>query len=119
MSKIEHQQWEPVIFKKKQSKTLTNNDVRNKKYEVRNKINPAAQKLNKIDNETEVFKIKTISSKIGKEIQKGRLAKKINQKQLAQAVNVAPKVINQMESGKAQPNEAIKRKIAKYLNIKI
>ena len=75
--------------------------------------------LNKIDNETEVFKIKTISSKIGKEIQKGRLAKKINQKQLAQAVNVAPKVINQMESGKAQPNEIIKRKIAKYLNIKI
>ena len=46
-------------------------------------------------------------------------AKKLNQKQLAAAVNVTPKVINEFESGKAQPNEAVKRKIANYLKIKI
>ena len=114
-----HQDWEPVILQKKQSKTLTNNDMRNGAFQVRTKKNEAAQKLHKIDSETENFAVKKISSKVSKEIQKGRLAKKLSQKQLANAVNVTPKVINEMESGKSQPNDAVKRKIARYLNIKI
>ena len=118
-NQIDHQQWEPVIFKKKASTTVTKKELRNGKFEVRKKLDEKTQKLNKIDNETETFKLKKISKKVSQEIQKGRLAKKLNQKQLAAAVNVTPKVINEFESGKAQPNEAIKRKIAKYLGIKI
>ena len=116
---MHHQDWEPVILQKKQSKTLTNNDMRNGKFQVRTKKSESAQKMHKIDSETENFTIKKISKKVSQEIQKGRLAKKLSQKQLAQAVNVTPKVINEMESGKSQPNEAVKRKIARYLNIKI
>ena len=114
---MHHQDWEPVILQKKQSKTLTNNDMRNGKFQVRTKKSESAQKMNKIDNETEKFTIKKISKKVSQEIQKGRLAKKLTQKQLANAINVSPKVINEMESGKAQPNEAVKRKIARVLNI--
>ena len=116
---LDHQEWEPVVFKKKQSKTLTNKEIREGKFHTRKKIDENAQKMNKIDNETETFKLKKISKNVSKEIQKARLAKKITQKQLAQAVNVAPKIINEMESGKSQPNEIVKRKIARYLNIKI
>jgi putative transcription factor len=114
---MHHQDWEPVILQKKQSKTLTNNDMRNGKFQVRTKKSESAQKMNKIDNETEKFTIKKISKKVSQEIQKGRLAKKLTQKQLANAINVSPKVITEMESGKAQPNEAVKRKIARVLNI--
>jgi len=116
---MHHQDWEPVILQKKQSKTVTSNEMRNGNFKVRTKQNESAQKMHKIDNETENFTIKKISKKVSQEIQKGRLAKKLSQKQLAQAVNVTPKVINEMESGKSQPNEAVKRKIARYLNIKI
>ena len=113
------QDWETVTFKKKIDKTVTNKTLRDGKFVVRGKQDPTSQKLSKIDRETETFKVKKITSKISKEIQRGRLAKKMNQKQLAQAVNVTPKVISDFESGKALPNEGIKRKIANYLNISI
>ena len=116
---MDHQDWEPVVFKKQLPKTVTNNEMRNGNFRVRLKQNESSQKMHKIENETENFTVKKISKKVSQEIQKGRLAKKLSQKQLAQAVNVTPKVINEMESGKAQPNEAVKRKIARYLNIKI
>lgn len=118
-SDINHQDWQPVVFKKKVDKTVTNKNLRNGSFDTRKKQNPNLQKFAKIDAETETFKVKKVSKKVGQEIQKGRLAKKLNQKQLAQAINVTPKVINEFESGKAQPNEAVKRKIANYLKIKI
>jgi ribosome-binding protein aMBF1 (putative translation factor) len=118
-SNTNQQDWEPVIFKKKIGSTVTSNNLRDGAFAARDKQNPTSQKLAKIEKETETFKIKKISSKVSKEIQKGRLAKKLNQKQLANAVHVTPKVIAEFESGKGQPNEAIKRKIANYLNISI
>ena len=113
------QDWETVTFKKKIDKKVTNNTLRDGKYVTKTKPNPQSQHMAKLDNETETFKVKKISSKISKEIQKARLAKKLNQKQLAQAVNVTPKVISEFESGKAIPNEGVKRKIANYLKISI
>lgn len=118
-SNTNQQDWETVTFTKKIGKVVTSNNLRDGSFVARSKQNAAAQKLAKIDNETETFKIQKVSSKIGKEIQKGRLAKKMNQKQLALAVNVTPKVISEFESSKCQPNEAVKRKIANYLNISI
>jgi putative transcription factor len=116
---MHHQDWETVVLQKKQSKTLTSNNMRDRTFEVRTKKSESAQKMHKIDCETENFTIKKISKKISQEIQKGRLAKKLTQKQLANAINVTPKVINEMESGKSQLNETVKCKIARYLNIKI
>ena len=116
---MNHQDWTPVILTKKPEKSISNNTLRSGGFATRTKHNPNAQHLTKIAGETETFKIKKVSSSIGKEIQKGRLAKKMTQKQLAQAINVVPKVINEFESGKAVKNEGVKRKIANYLKIKI
>ena len=114
-----HQDWTPVILTKKPEQSVSNNTLRSGNFATRTKHNPVAQHLTKIEGETETFKIKKVSSSVGKEIQKGRLAKKMSQKQLAQAINVAPKVISEFESGKAAKNEAVKRKIANYLKINI
>ena len=116
---MNHQDWTPVILTKKPEKNISNNTLRSGNFATRTKHNPNAQHLTKIAEETETFKIKKVSSSMGKEIQKGRLAKKMTQKQLAQAINVTPKVISDFESGKAVKNEAVKRKIANYLKIKI
>jgi putative transcription factor len=116
---IHHQDWTTVILTKKPEKSVSNNTLRSGSFGTRTKQNPDAQRLSKIEGETETFKVVKVSSSTGKEIQKGRLAKKMTQKQLAQAINVAPKVINEFESGKAVKNEAVKRKIANYLKIKI
>ena len=116
---MNHQDWTPVILTKKPEKNISNNTLRSGSFVTRTKHNPNAQRLTKIEGETETLKIKTVSSSIEKEIQKGRLAKKMTQKQLAQAINVTPKVINEFESGKAVKNESVKRKIANYLKIKI
>ena len=114
-----HQDWTPVILTKRPERSVSNNTLRSGNFATRTKQNPMAQHLTKIEGETETFKIKKVSSSIGKEIQKGRLAKKLSQKQLAQAINVTPKVISDFESGKAVKNEAVKRKIANYLKISI
>merc|ERR1712146_59090 len=52
-------------------------------------------------------------------IQKARTAKGLSQKQLAQQLNMQPQVINEYESGKAIPNNAIIAKIERALGAKL
>ena len=52
-------------------------------------------------------------------IQKGRTAKGLTQKQLATQLNMQPAVINEYESGKAVPNNAVIAKIEKALGCKL
>ena len=52
-------------------------------------------------------------------IQKARAAKGLTQKQLAQQLNMQPQVINEYESGKGVPNNAINAKIEKALGAKL
>ena len=120
---FEHQDWNDVVFKKKQSNTLTNDDIRKSNYKTKQKItsntfnNANNQKLYKIDNESESFEINKISLSLSKQIQKARLTKKLTQKELALQSNVSIKIINEYESGKAIPNNAIKMKIQKILGV--
>ena len=121
---LEHQDWKDVVFKKKQSTTLTKEDIRKSNYNTKqrnvdnsstNKV--SSQRLYKIENETESFEIKKVSLSLSKQIQQARLSNKMTQKDLALKINVTNKVINDYESGKAIPNNAIKMKIQKALGI--
>tara|TARA_A100001011_G_C13934153_1_gene684441 strand:- start:176 stop:559 length:384 start_codon:yes stop_codon:yes gene_type:complete len=121
---LDHQDWNPVVFKKKQSTTLTSEDIRRSNYktkqrEVNNSSgnNNTAQKLYKIDNETESFEIKKVSLSLSKQIQQARLSNKMTQKELALKINVSNKIINDYESGKAIPDNNVKMKIQRALNI--
>jgi putative transcription factor len=75
--------------------------------------------LAKLENETEVFAHETVSSELKKQIQSARLAKKMTQAQLAQAINEKPQIINEYESGKAIPNPQILSKMSRILGVKL
>ena len=121
---IEHQDWTPVVFKKKQSTTLTNEDIRKSNYNTTERVatnsvnNISGQKLNKLANETESFEIKKISLSLSKQIQRARLSNKLTQKELALRINVSSKFINEFEAGTAKPDNNVKMKIQRALGVK-
>ena len=73
----------------------------------------------KMDAETEHFKHDKVDKAFSKALQQARLAKKMNQKQLATAINEKPQVINQYESGKAIPNGAVVQKLSRALGVRL
>lgn len=73
----------------------------------------------KMDAETETFKHDKVDKGFSKALQQARLAKKMNQKQLATAINEKPQVINQYESGKAIPNGAVVQKLSRALGVRL
>ena len=73
----------------------------------------------KLENDTETFAHETVSSSLKKQIQSARLAKKMTQAQLAQAINEKPQVINEYECGKAIPNPQILNKMSRVLGVKL
>ena len=119
----DHQDWNNVVFKKKQSTTLTNDDMRRSNYKTKQRVtsnsnnNHNGQKLYKLENETESFEVKKVSRSLSKQIQQARLSNKITQKELAQRINVSSKIINDYESGKAIPNNTVKMKIQRCLGV--
>ena len=119
----DHQDWNNVVFKKKQSTTLTNEDIRQSNYKTKQRVvnnsnnSVNGQKLYKLDNETESFEVKKVSLSLSRQIQQARLSNKITQKELAQRINVSNKIINDYESGKAIPDNAVKMKIQRALGI--
>ena len=68
---------------------------------------------------TDELKHATVSKDLRLAIQKGRTAKGLTQKQLATQLNMQPAVINEYESGKAVPNNAVIAKIEKALGCKL
>nr|CAG4644452.1 EOG090X0ILG [Lepidurus arcticus] len=73
----------------------------------------------KLDQETEELKHDKVPLEIGKLIQKGRQDKGWTQKDLATRVNEKPQVINEYESGKGVPNQAILGKIERAIGLKL
>ena len=63
---FDHQDWNNVVFTKKQSTTLTTKDIRNSNYNTKHRVignanrTTSGQKLHKIHNETESFEVKKI-----------------------------------------------------------
>lgn len=76
--------------------------------------------LNKIDNETEKFVIKTIPIELSKEIMLARTSKKMKQKDIAVKLNIQQNIYTELENGKANYNMQTKQlvhKIEKLLGI--
>ena len=87
----------------------------------KNTMGETAHKLNALDNATDVgdVKIKKINSKIYQAVIKGRVAKKWDRKTLAQQINVPPKAIEELETGKAKYDIKFIQKLERKLGIKL
>ena len=78
-----------------------------------------ARKMGKLDNETEELSHVKVNTEVKKAILQGRLAKKMTQAQLAQQINEKPQIVQEYESGKAIPNQAILGKLERILGVKL
>src|SRR5699024_7497288 len=56
---------------------------------------------------------------IGKNIKKLRESEKLNQKELAKALNISNTTLSQYETGQRTPSDDIKIKIAEFFNVSI
>jgi ribosome-binding protein aMBF1 (putative translation factor) len=109
---IVHQDWDvQYVYLDTKSKE--------KKENKSNKCANKENKENKMDKKIEAgdMKIKKTPADTGKEIQKKRNELKLSQKELALRVNVLPKVIMDIENGKAKHNPQLISKIKRNLKI--
>merc|ERR1711959_595475 len=72
-----------------------------------------------LEDDSEELSHAKVPTELKQAIMKGRAAKGLTQKQLAQQLNMQPQVINEYESGKAVPNNQIIAKIEKALGTKL
>ena len=104
------QDWETITFKKKKSNTAP-------QTKDNKKLSDEAIRLHKVENNDDVQRTDKMSLKQCQIIQKGRLAKKMTQKDLANKLNIDQNTVAQYEYGKIVPNKQILNKIARELNI--
>jgi putative transcription factor len=78
-----------------------------------------AQRMGKLENETEELSHAKVGGEVKKAIMQGRLAKKMTQAQVAQMINEKPQIIQEYESGKAIPNQQILAKLERILGVKL
>ena len=96
-----------------------NVDTEQKYGAGQNKHTVTSMNTTKLANETEELKHDKVSMDVGRLIQKGRQAKGWSQKELATKICEKPQVINEYESSKAVPNQAILGKLERALEIKL
>ena len=84
-----------------------------------NKHTATTLNTTKLDRETEELKHDKLDMKVGLLIQKGRQAKGLSQKELATKICEKPQVVNEYESSKAVPNQAILGKLERTLGMKL
>ncbi|OXB70281.1 UNVERIFIED_CONTAM: hypothetical protein H355_009225 [Colinus virginianus] len=73
----------------------------------------------KVEAEAEDFHVDRVSADFSRALQQARMAKKLTQAQLAQAINEKTSVIVEYESGKAIPNGAVVQKLNRELGVKL
>ena len=113
-----HQDWNDVVWSKPKPSSATVAKQRGYNTTTIKRIDTSSTAIkNKIDK-NEIDKLPRVKKSFSQMMQKARLAKKMTQKQLAQAINEKPQVINQYESGRAIPTPAIISKIRRVLQIK-
>ena len=123
MSKITDQDWEPFILRKNKIKSKQDKQeaIRKGNSEVKEKNTGKGKsdKMRKLEEETETFKVETVNKSISKAIMEARTKLKMKQKDLATKVNVQPQIIQQYENGKAKPDIAVLRKLERVLKCKL
>lgn len=73
----------------------------------------------KLDRETEELTHKTVSTDVGKAIQRARQDLQMTQKDLAVKVNEKPQIIQEYEQSRAIPNQQILGKLERALGVKL
>ena len=98
------QNWEPVIFNKKNTKSNKNTKLNNNINDIDNEVNHLPEKI-------------SLSNSLL--IQKGRLNNKLTQKELAKKINIDVSILKNYEIGKTHPDYNILCKLEKILKIKL
>lgn len=108
---MNHQDWKTIVVHKPKTHEKQINVVNN---------NPTQQKHRSIEKkaENDELKHKQITVEMRKAIQQARAAKGFTQKELAQKCGFTPKILNEIESGKAIYNANHLNKIKKQLGVK-
>ena len=128
------QDWTPVVLQKrppsasaKKSAGTINAAARQGNVEVTKKFvagenkngHGPIQNAAKLEQDDGVYKVATVTHEFKTALQQARMAKKMTQKQLADAINEKQSVVNDYESGKAVPNGAVIQKLNKALGAKL
>lgn len=119
MSELSHQDWKPVTLNRTYTADEKLKNAQRTGQTTSVNKNTTQNKSAKLDAETENFTIVKSGLTLGKEIQQGRTAKKLTQKQLATMLNEKPQLIQQYENGQAIPNPQIINKLQKSLGVKL
>ena len=120
------QHWDKVTVLRKNDKQRKANgnyksSLTNPNVTVEKKIGnrEIGSKYAKLDDINEGQKHESINLSLSQKIQKGRTAKGMKQKDLANRINVKPQIIGDYESGRAIPDNKILGKIERTLGIKL
>ena len=109
---MDHQNWEPVIVR---SATAVTNAA---KKNLGPKLSDAAQAARKLEN-TEISKLKMLTSKSRSEMAQARVAKGLTQKQLDQRGQFPAHSCNSWEAGKVCPSGPQLNVLHRILGIKL
>jgi putative transcription factor len=104
-----HQDWNPVVIRKKTDKAGDDKEGGGKK---------GKKPGHSLDDNKDEFKNKKISKEISQSIIQHRCAMKLNQKALAGQVNIKPEVLQKYENGQAIVDPRILNKIKRILKMK-
>lgn len=115
---MQHQDWETVVFKKKNTVNNSNYKIGEKKN-IKNTLIKNDLNMRKLDEENEKLAHDTVSFELKTAILKARNAKKLSQKDLAKEINVKQDIIASYENGTAIPNNTIINKLQKVLCVKL
>ncbi|CAD7700311.1 unnamed protein product [Ostreobium quekettii] len=131
---LQGQDWDTVVIRKKTPKgaeaksSAAINQARRtggpidtvKKYNAgtnKGTGSGAGKDARKLDEESEELHHDRVNLELKKKIQQARMAKKMTQSQLAQAINEKPNVIQEYESGRAIPNPQVLSKLSRILGV--
>ena len=114
---MEHQDWDTIYVRA--DKVINQSKKEKDSGQKEKKINTHQINIKKIEQKIEQGDLKhdKISPNLGKIIQQKRLEKNMTQKDLAQKINQPVKIINEIESGKANKNPQVVSKIKQIFNI--
>ncbi|KAK9148927.1 hypothetical protein Scep_007684 [Stephania cephalantha] len=130
------QDWEPVVLRKQtKAKAQDLRDAKAVNQALRtgapvqtvrkaeagsNKKAPApAVSARKLVEAEEAAALGRVGAEVRQAIQKARAEKKMSQAELAKQINERPQVVQEYESGKAVPNQAVLAKMERVLGVKL
>lgn len=105
---MHHQDWTPVVFKKKK-------EVDTQARKAVSQLCPQYKAL--LNEDSEVFANKMFEKEYTQKVIQKRIEKKWNQKQLATAINVDVHIIQRFEQGREVYDHILKAKLNRTLGI--